>query len=62
MASVYNEVRPRCFKSLDANPGGTLELFDKYIHTIELIFKLAFRKSDGTPFALTDEEKKQCYF
>ena len=40
---------PGTFKALDANPGGTLELFDRYIETMELIFELAFRKSDGTP-------------
>ena len=48
---------PGVFKSLGVNPGGTLELFDKYIDTIELIFELAFRKSDGTSYAPTDKEK-----
>ena len=53
---------PGVFKSLGTNPGGTLELLDKHIHTIELIFELAFRKSDGIPYAPTDKEKKQCCF
>ena len=61
MASVIN-FDSGVFKSLDANPGGILELFDKYMDTIELIFELAFRKSDGTPYAPTDKKKKQCYF
>ena len=49
---------PGTFKALDANPGGTLELFNKYIETMELIFELAFRKADGTPYAPNDKEKK----
>ena len=49
---------PGCFKSLDANPGGTLELFDKYTERMSLIYELAFRKSDGTPYEPTDKEKK----
>ena len=57
MASARN-FHPGVFKSLDANPGGTLELFDKYIDTIKLIFKIAFHKSDGTTYAPTDKEKK----
>ena len=61
MASAMN-FDPGVFKSLDTNPGGTLKLSDKYIDRIELIFGLAFRKSDGTPYAPTNKEKKQCYF
>ena len=57
MASAMN-FDQGVFKSLDANTGGTLELFDKYIDTIELIFELAFCKSDGTLYALTDKEQK----
>ena len=49
---------PGTFKALDANPGGTLELFDKYVQRIKLIFELAFRKADWTPFAPSDKEKK----
>ena len=43
---------------LDANPGGTLELFDKYVQRMKLIFKLAFTKADGTPYEPSDKEKK----
>ena len=46
------------FKALDTNPGGTLESFNKYVDRIKLIFDLAFRKSDGTPYEPTDKEKK----
>ena len=49
---------PGEFKALDANPGGTLERFTKYVERIELIFDLAFRKSDGTPYKPTETEKK----
>ena len=45
------------FKALDASPGGTLKLFDKYIQNIKLVFELAFWK-DGTPFEPLDKEKK----
>ena len=46
------------FKALDANPGGKLELSDKYVQRIKLIFELAFRKADGTPYAPSNQEKK----
>ena len=53
---------PGTFKALDANPGGTLELFDKYVQHIKLIlevtFELTFQKADGTPYATSDKEKK----
>ena len=52
MASAMN-FDPGVFKSLDTNPGGTLELFDKYIDT----FELAFCKAGGTPYAPTNKEK-----
>ena len=55
MASAM-DFAPGVFKSLDANPGGTFKSFDKYIDKIEL----AFLKFDGTPYAPTDKEKKQC--
>ena len=41
---------PGLFKSIDANPCGTLELFEKYIERMALIYELAFRKADGTPY------------
>ena len=46
------------FKSLDANPGGTLDLLSKYVDRIKLIFDLAFRKADGTVYTPSDKEKK----
>ena len=52
---------PGTFKALDANPGGTLELSDKYVQRIKLIFELAFQKADGTPYTMyapSDKEKK----
>ena len=49
---------PGIFKALDANPGRTPELFDKYVQRIKLIFELAFRKADGTPYEPSDKEKK----
>ena len=53
---------PGIFKALDANPGGTLELFDKYVQHMKLIFELAFQKTDGTPYEPSDKEKKLCYY
>ena len=49
---------PGTFKALDAKPGGTLELFNKYVDRIKLVFDLAFRKADGTAYQPTDREKK----
>ena len=49
---------PGLFKVLDTNPGGTLESLNKYVDRMKLIFDLAFRKSDGTPYNPTDKEKK----
>ena len=51
-------LHPGTFKALDANPGGTLELFDKYVQHMKLIFKFVFWKADGPPFARSDKEKK----
>jgi len=56
MASL--NLDPGEFRALDANPGGTLERFTKYVERVELIFDLAFRKSDGTPYEPTETEKK----
>ena len=47
---------PGTFKALDANPGGTLELFDKYVQRIKLIFELAFQKADGTSYEPSDKK------
>ena len=50
------EVPP--FKSVDTDPGSTLTKFTKYVEKLELYFNLVFRKSDGTAYAPSDEEKK----
>ena len=47
MASAL-DVKP--FKSIDLNPGATLQQFTKYIEELELLFELVFRKADGTPY------------
>ena len=49
---------PGTFKAVDANPGVTLALFDKYVQHIKLIFEFAFWKADRTPYAPSDKEKK----
>ena len=56
MASMNFE--PGAFKCLDANPGGTLELFNKYTQRMSFVFEFAFRKSDGKPYEPSDKEKK----
>jgi len=43
---VYCYISFGVFKASDTNPGGTLELFTKYVERIK--FDLAFRKADGT--------------
>ena len=60
MASL--RLDPGTFKALDANPGGTLELFNKYVDSIKLVFDLAFLKADGTPYQPTDGEKAMLLF
>ena len=49
---------PGVFKCLDANPGGTLELFNKYTERMSLVFEPAFDKDDGTPYKPSDKLKK----
>ena len=49
---------PGVFKYLDAKPDGTLELLNKYTERMSLVFELAFRKTDSTPYQPSDEEKK----
>ena len=49
---------PGVFKCLDANPGGTLELFNKYTKRMSLVFELVFSKAYGTPYEPSDKEKK----
>ena len=46
------------FRSVDANPGATLQLFVRYTERIALMFDLVFRKADGTAFNPSDREKK----
>ena len=46
------------FAAADADPGGTLKRFQEYITQMELVFDLAFRKSDGTAYTPSEAEKK----
>ena len=46
------------FKSLNTDPGGTMKRFNEYVEQMKLLFQLVFRKSDGTSYTPTDEEKK----
>ena len=46
------------FQSIDADPGATLKRFNDYIDEMKLMFALVFRKSDGTAYNPSDEEKK----
>ena len=46
------------FQILDANPGGTLQKFTEYLEQIELLFQLTFRKTDGSSFEPSDNDKK----
>ena len=48
---------PGVFKRLDANPSGTLELFNKYTERMSFAFRLALRKA-GIPYELFNQEKK----
>ena len=48
------------FISIDADPSGTANRFDKYVEKMELLFTLVFRKSDGSPYTPTDKGKMQC--
>ena len=47
------------FKSMDTNPGGTLERFKDYVVEMNLMFQLVFKKSDRTAFTPTDTEEGQ---
>ena len=51
-------IESETFNARDANPGATLQLFQKYIERIKLLFSLVFRKHDGTPYEPSDTEKK----
>ena len=49
---------PGFFKTVDANPGGTLQLFEKYVNGMSLIFELSIHIVDGTPFTSSNKERK----
>ena len=49
------------FKSLDTNPGGTLEAFNKYVDRIKLIFNLAFRKTEH-PTRHPTKKRNPCFY
>ena len=46
------------FRAVDANPGATLQVFNRYVDRLALLFELVFRKADGTPYIPSDREKK----
>ena len=46
------------FHTLDVDPGGTLQRFNRYVDRMKLLFDLVFRKSDGSPYPPSDKEKK----
>lgn len=50
MSSIDTEV----FKSLDVNPGGTLQMCQEYVERLELLFQLVFRKVDGTAWDMKE--------
>ena len=58
IASTMNTFNIDSFRSLDANPSGTLQRFQAYTERMELLFQLVFRKADGTPYKPSDAEKK----
>ena len=58
MAITMNTFNIDSFRSLDTNPGGTLQRFQAYTERMELLFQLVFHKADGTPHKPSDAEKK----
>ena len=46
------------FVSSDADPGGTLSRFTRYVERMKQLFQLVFRKADGSPYSPSDAEKK----
>ena len=46
------------FKTIEANPGATMKVFERYVERIKLMNQLVFRKADGTPYDPSDGEKK----
>ena len=55
---IMNSLGLEKFQIIDANPGGTLQKFTEYIEQIELLFQLTFRKTDGSYFEPSDNDKK----
>ena len=53
-----NSIDIDTFKSLDVNPGATLQRFQEYVERLELLFQLVFRKADGTACPPSDGKKK----
>ena len=49
------------FKSMNANPGGTLQLFNLYVKCIKLMFDLVFMKSVRPQYNPSDKEKKSMF-
>ena len=58
IASTMNTFNIDSFRSLDTNPGGTLQRFQAYTERMEILFQLVFCKADGTPYKPLDAEKK----
>ena len=46
------------FVSSDADPGGTLSRFTRYVERMKQLFQLVFRKADGSPYSPSDAERK----
>ena len=46
------------FIASDADPGGTLSRFTRYVERMKQLFQLVFRKGDGSPYNPSDAEKK----
>ena len=48
------------FIASDADPGGTLSRFTRYVERMKQLFQLVFRKGDGWPYNPPDAEKRLC--
>ena len=46
------------FVASDADPGGTLSRFTRYVERMKQLFQLVFRKADGSPYSPSNAEKK----
>ena len=54
MSSLHIE----SFKTIEANPGATMKVFERYVERIKLMNQLVFRKADGTAYEPSEAEKK----